>query len=72
MTKPVFVDLNGSTARIDPQCSATSNIRLTVVSEHAYDGETGQIIDRGQVVEIYITADQADELAEALRKGRQP
>lgn len=72
MTKPVFVDLNGSTARIDPQRGATSNIRLTVVSEQAYDGETGQIIDRGQVVEIYITADQADELAEALRKGRQP
>ncbi|WP_394065390.1 hypothetical protein [Alcaligenes sp. WGS1538] len=71
MTKPVFVDLNGGTARIDPQRGATSYIRLTIVSEQAYDGETDQLIDRGQVVEIYITADQADELAEALRKGRQ-
>jgi len=71
MIKPVFVDLNGCTARIDPQRGATSYMRLTIVSEQAHDVETGQLIDRGQVVEIYITADQADELAEALRKGRQ-
>lgn len=70
MTKPTFVNLNGHSARVDPQRGATSYVRLTVATEQAYDDETGFITHRGQAVELYITADQADELADALRNAR--
>lgn len=67
--EPIFVNLNGSTARIDPQRYATSYIKLSVFTEQVSD-EAGNITHRGQVAEVWITADQADRLAEALQAGR--
>lgn len=69
-SQPIFVDLNGHTARVDPQRSITAYMRLSVTMEQVYSEETGEIIHRPQAVELYITADQADALADALRKGR--
>lgn len=65
MSTPVFVDLNGSTARVDPQRGTTGYIKLTISTEQAYD-EEGNIVLRGQVAEVYIKPVQAAELAEAL------
>ncbi len=69
MNQPIFVYLSGHTARVDPQRTPTSYVRLSILTEQAYD-DAGNIAYRGQAVEIYITADQADQLAEALRNGR--
>ncbi len=65
MSTPVFVDLNGSTARVDPQRGTTGYIKLSVITEQTYD-EEGNIVNRGQVAEIYIKPVQAALLAEAL------
>ncbi len=70
MTKPIFIDLGGSTARVDPQKTPTAYVRLSIATEQAYSEETGEIIARPQAVELYITVDQADALAEALKDGR--
>lgn len=70
MSKPIFVDLGGSTARVDPQRTPSAYVRLSIATEQAYSQESGEIIARPQAVEVYITADQADALAEALKGGR--
>lgn len=69
MSGPIFVDLNGNTARIDPQGSKTAHIKLTICAEHVYD-EAGYLTVHGNVSEVWITADQADALADALKQGR--
>lgn len=72
MKRPAsFIDLSGHTARIDPQLGKTGYVRLTLISEQAYSQETGEVIARPQAVEIYVTADQADALADALRNARE-
>ena len=68
MSTPVFIDLNGSTARVDPQRGATGYIKLTICTEQAYD-EEGNVAFRGQVAEVYIKPLQAAQLAEALLKS---
>lgn len=70
MTKqPIFVDLNGHTARIDPQRGVAAYVRLSLTAEQAYSEETREVIHRPQALEIYITADQAKALADALHRG---
>ena len=64
-----FIQLGESHARVDPALSKTGPIRLTVVSASEYQPESGAVIHRGQVVEVYITQDQALELAGALTEG---
>ena len=65
MSTPVFVDLNGSTARVDPQRGGTGFIKFSVFTEAGYSDE-GNLVSRGQVVEVYIKPAHADALAEAL------
>lgn len=65
MSTPVFVDLNGSTARVDPQRSPAGYIKLSVFTEQALD-DAGNIVHRGQVAEVYIKPAHADALAQAL------
>ncbi|MEI2416165.1 hypothetical protein V8Z80_08265 [Orrella sp. JC864] len=70
MSKPIFIDLDGNTARIDPQRTPTAYVRLSIMTEQAYSGQTGKIISRPQAVEVYITVDQANALADALLRAR--
>ena len=70
MTKPIFVDLGGSTARVDPQKTPTASVRLQIVEQQTYDNSTGAVINLPRAMEIYLTTDQADALAEALKDGR--
>ena len=65
MNTPVFVDLNGNTARVDPQRSVTGYIKLSIVTEQASD-DAGNVTHRGQVAEVWMKPAQADALAEAL------
>lgn len=65
MSTPVFLDLNGNTARVDPQRGATGYIKLSIFTEQACD-EAGNIVHRGQVAEVWMKPIQAAKLAEAL------
>lgn len=67
--KPMLVDLNGGIARVDHQRGKTGHIRLMVCTEQDRD-DAGNLVARGCVSEFWITADQADELADALKSGR--
>ena len=70
MTKPIFVDLGGNTARVDPQKTPTAYVRLQIVEQQTYDTSDGTVINLPRATEIYLTVDQADALAEALKDGR--
>lgn len=55
MNNPIFVDLNGSTARVDPQRTQTAYLKLTLCTEQQSD-EAGNLVSRGRVAEVWITA----------------
>lgn len=67
MTK--FIQLGDSHARIDPAASKTGYLRLTVVAGSEYRPEDGSVSHRGQVVEVWVTQDQARQLAATLIEG---
>lgn len=72
MANPIFIDLGGSTARVDPQPVRTAYVRLTLIGQQVYDNEHGHTVNPAQAFEMYITVDQADALADALKAGRLP
>jgi len=66
----IFIDLGGNTARVDPQETPSSYIRLQIVNQAQYDNADGYMTNPPEVFEIYISADQADLLAEALKNAQ--
>lgn len=66
----IFIDLGGNTARVDPQETLSSYIRLQIVNQAQYDNVDGYTTHPPEVFEIYVSADQADLLAEALKSAR--
>lgn len=66
----IFIDLGGNTARVDPQETLSSYIRLQIVNQAQYDNVDGYTTHPPEVFEIYVSADQADLLAEALKRAR--
>lgn len=64
----IFIDLGGNTARVDPQGTLSSYIRLQIINQAQYDD--GYTTHPPEVFEIYVSADQADLLAEALKSAR--
>ncbi|HWK72215.1 MAG TPA: hypothetical protein VNS29_15380 [Burkholderiaceae bacterium] len=66
MTKPIFVDLGGSTVRIDPQYTPESTICLTIMRHLLHNTN----LDLMPAFQIRLTVDHADALAEALKDGR--
>lgn len=70
MTKPIFIDLGGNTARVDPQKTPTAYVRLQLITQQDYDDATGEVVSLPQVMEVYLSVDQADALADALKDGR--
>jgi len=65
-----FIDLGGNTARVDPQTTPTSYIRLQIFWQAVYDDRSGAEVNSPRAVEIYMTVEQADVLAEALKNAR--
>ena len=63
--EPFFMDAWGSTIRIDPPKSTTANFKLALMTTAEYDGED-HTIRQGQVLELWLNADQARKLADAL------
>lgn len=68
--KASFIDLGGNTARVDPQTTPTSYIRLQIFWEAVYDYSSGAEVNSPRAGEIYMTVEQADVLAEALKNAR--
>lgn len=66
----IFIDLGGNTARVDPQGTLSSYIRLQIINQAQYDNVDGYTAHPPEVFEIYVSADQADLLAEALKSAR--
>lgn len=66
----IFIDLGGNTARVDPQVTLSSYIRLQIINQAQYDNVDGYTTYPPEVFEIYVSADQADLLAEALKSAR--
>lgn len=62
-----FVDLNGHTARFDLPKTPTAYARLSVMTTAQYNDATGDLIEPGRTVELYITKPQAQALAIALQ-----
>ena len=70
MSKPIFIDLGGNTARVDSQKTPTAYVRLQLVAQQVYDDTTGAVVNLPQAMEVYLTVNQADALADALKDGR--
>lgn len=70
--KASFIDLGGNTARVDPQTTPTSYIRLQIFWQAVYDDRSGAEVNSPRAGEIYMTVEQADVLAEALKSARMP
>ena len=70
--KASFIDLGGNTARVDPQTTPTAYIRLQIFWEAVYDDSSGAEVNSPRAGEIYMTVEQADVLAEALKNARMP
>ena len=70
--KASFIDLGGNTARVDPQTTPTSYIRLQIFLQAVYDDKSGAEVNSPRAGEIYMTVEQADVLAEALKNARMP
>ncbi len=65
-----FIDLGGNTARVDPQTKPKSHIRLQIFWQAVYDDRIGAEVNSPRAGEIYMTVEQADALAEALKNAR--
>lgn len=70
--KASFIDLGGNTARVDPQTTPTSYIRLQIFWQAVYDDRSGAEANSPRAGEIYMTVEQAGVLAEALKNARMP
>ena len=68
--KASFIDLGGNTARVDPQTTPTAYIRLQIFWQAVYDDSSGAEVNSPRAGEIYMTVEQADVLAEALKNAR--
>lgn len=68
--KASFIDLGGNTARVDPQTTPTAYIRLQLFWQAVYDDSSGAEVNSPRAGEIYMTVEQADVLAEALKNAR--
>lgn len=65
LRKPIFVDLNGATARIDPPSGPTSYTKLTISTPIVYN-DAGHVDQAGQLLEMYMSREITKNLADAL------
>lgn len=66
MNKPIFVDLNGATFRINPPTRADNPFQQITLATPAEVNEAGFIVFSAKVIEAYVHKNQLKELAEAI------
>ena len=66
--KPLFVDLGGSTFRIDPPRNTTSYVKIQLTSETQLD-DAGNITLSPNVIELWISRENVKQLSEALQQS---
>ena len=63
---PMFMDAGGFTVRVNPRSSPTGYVCLQIMEPPQYDYEKGITLRDGKFNEIYLTAEQAKQLADVL------
>jgi len=63
--EPHFIDVWGSTIRLDPPATPAQKMRLTLMTPVEYN-EAGNTVQQGKVMEVYLSEDQAKLLADVL------
>lgn len=66
MNKPIFVDLNGATFRINPQARADNPFQQITLATSSEVNAAGTTVLSAKVVEAYVHKNQLQELAEAI------
>ena len=66
MNKPIFVDLNGATFRINPSTRADNPFHQITLVTSSEVNEAGFTVFSAKVVEAYVHMNQLKELAEAI------